>query len=66
MPPVPLEHGDRLSRYAFERRYERRPDVKKAGLIEGVVRANTPSRVPASGKPDLELRRVLADMFDDG
>lgn len=45
MPPVPLEHGDRLSGYAFERRYERRPDVKKAGLIEGVVRANTPSRV---------------------
>ncbi|MBD2384335.1 Uma2 family endonuclease [Cylindrospermum sp. FACHB-282] len=34
---LPLENGDRLSRYEFERRYTASPDVKKAELIEGVV-----------------------------
>ena len=31
-----LENGDRLTRAEFERRYEARPDIKKAELIEGV------------------------------
>ncbi len=35
--PPPLESGDRLTRYEFERRYEAMPQVKKAELIEGVV-----------------------------
>jgi Uma2 family endonuclease len=33
----PLESGDRLTRYEFERRYEAMPHVKKAELVEGVV-----------------------------
>ena len=32
-----LENGDRLTRADFERRYESRPDLKKAELIEGVI-----------------------------
>ena len=32
-----LEPGDHLSRDEFERRYEARPDIPKAELIEGVV-----------------------------
>ena len=35
----PLEQGDHLSRDEFERRYFAMPDVNKAELIEGVVRA---------------------------
>ncbi len=31
----PLESGDRLARAEFERRYNARPDLKKAELIEG-------------------------------
>lgn len=30
----PLESGDRLSRAEFERRYNARPDIKKAELID--------------------------------
>jgi hypothetical protein len=33
----PLENGDRLTRYEFERRYNAMPSLKKAELIEGVV-----------------------------
>jgi hypothetical protein len=33
----PLESGDRLNRYEFERRYNAMPHLKKAELIEGVV-----------------------------
>ncbi len=33
----PLESGDRLTRYEFERRYTKMPHLKKAELIEGVV-----------------------------
>lgn len=36
-PTPPLEHGDRLTRAEFERRYNAMPDLKKAELIEGVV-----------------------------
>jgi Uma2 family endonuclease len=34
----PLENGDRLTRAEFERRHNAMPHVKKAELIEGVVR----------------------------
>lgn len=37
VPIPPLESGDCLSRVEFERRYQLRPDVKKAELIEGEV-----------------------------
>lgn len=33
----PLENGDRLNRFEFERRYNAMPTVKKAELIEGIV-----------------------------
>ncbi|MFB8788935.1 MAG: Uma2 family endonuclease [Potamolinea sp.] len=33
----PLESGDRLNRYEFERRYNFMSDIRKAELIEGVV-----------------------------
>lgn len=33
----PLENGDSLTRWEFERRYQAMPKVKKAELIEGVV-----------------------------
>jgi hypothetical protein len=38
-PPVPpLEAGDHLTRAEFERRYKAMPELKKAELIEGVVK----------------------------
>jgi len=33
----PLENGDKLTRYEFERRYNATPSVKKAELTEGIV-----------------------------
>ena len=41
----PLENGDRLTRWEFERRYEALPHVKKAELIEGVVYMPSPARM---------------------
>lgn len=38
LPLLPLENGDRLTRDEFERRYAAMPHVKKAELIEGIVR----------------------------
>lgn len=32
-----LRNADRLNRYEFERRYNARPNHKKAELIEGIV-----------------------------
>ncbi len=40
--PPPLENGDRLTRWEFERRYEAMPDNRKAELIEGVVYMASP------------------------
>lgn len=37
LPIPPLESGDRLNRYEFERRYNTMSSLKKAELIEGVV-----------------------------
>lgn len=42
--PPPLESGDRLTRYEFERRYNAMPHVKKAELLEGVVYVPSPVR----------------------
>jgi Uma2 family endonuclease len=47
----PLESGDHLSRAEFERRYAAMPEVKKAELIEGVVRMPSPVRWNHHGRP---------------
>ena len=41
----PLQSGDRLTRYEFERRYQAMPHLKKAELIEGVVYMPSPVSV---------------------
>jgi hypothetical protein len=40
----PLENGDHLSAAEFLRRYEAMPEVKKAGLINGIVYMGSPVR----------------------
>jgi Putative restriction endonuclease len=47
----PLENGDRLTRYEFERRYYAMPHVKKAELIEGVVYMAAALRFKSHGQP---------------
>lgn len=43
--PAPrLVDGDRLDRATFHARYEARPDIRRAELIEGVVRVASPAR----------------------
>jgi Uma2 family endonuclease len=42
--PLPLENGDRLTQFEFERRYQAMPSLKKAELIEGVVYMPSPVR----------------------
>jgi Uma2 family endonuclease len=46
-----LEPGDRLSRAEFRRRYEAKPSLKKAELIEGVVYMPSPVRIRRHGRP---------------
>ena len=47
----PLENGDQLTRFEFERRYEQMPHVKKAELIEGIVYMASPLRFTQHGEP---------------
>lgn len=47
----PLESGDRLNRYEFERRYDTMPHLKKAELIEGVVYMPAALRFKSHGQP---------------
>ena len=47
----PLENGDRLTRYEFERRYQVMIHIKKAELIEGVVYVASPVRATKHGRP---------------
>src|SRR5687767_408993 len=50
-PPVPpLEEGQRLDADEFMRRYEAMPHLKKAELIEGVVRMPSPVRLVGHGE----------------
>ncbi len=51
----PLEPGDQLTREEFERRYEARPHLRKAELIEGVVFMPSPVRVYRHGMPHADL-----------
>ena len=55
----PLESGNRLSRAAFERRYEAMSGLKKAELIEGVVHLPSPVSVDRHGEPQFELIILL-------
>ena len=56
--PPGLENGDRLTRCEFERRYARRPDLRKAQLIEGVVYMPSPVSV-AHAEPHAMIQTVL-------
>jgi Uma2 family endonuclease len=47
----PLENGDRLTRYEFERRYNAMPNLKKAELIEGIVHMAAALRFRSHGQP---------------
>lgn len=47
----PLENGDRLNRYEFERRYNAMPRLKKAELVEGVVYMAAALRFRSHGQP---------------
>ncbi|CBN54280.1 MULTISPECIES: Uma2 family endonuclease [Kamptonema] len=53
-PPVtiaPLENGDQLTRFEFERRYQAMPHLKKAELIEGIVYMASALRIRNHGEP---------------
>lgn len=47
----PLENGDRLNRYEFERRYNAMPHLQKAELIEGIVYMPAALRFKSHGQP---------------
>ncbi|HEY9612638.1 Uma2 family endonuclease, partial [Allocoleopsis sp.] len=47
----PLENGDRLNRYEFERRYNATPNLKKAELIEGIVYMPAALRFKSHSQP---------------
>lgn len=47
----PLENGDRLTRFEFERRYNAMPKLKKAELIEGTVYMASPLRFEPHAEP---------------
>ncbi|MGB5959167.1 MAG: Uma2 family endonuclease [Coleofasciculaceae cyanobacterium] len=47
----PLENGDSLNRYEFERRYNAKPNHKKAELIEGIVYMAAALRFKSHGQP---------------
>ncbi|MGF1493631.1 MAG: Uma2 family endonuclease [Microcoleaceae cyanobacterium] len=47
----PLENGDKLTRYEFERRYTTMPRVKKAELIEGFVHMASLLHAEAHAEP---------------
>ncbi len=56
----PLENGDRLTRYEFETRYEKMPDLKKAELIEGIVYMGSPLRINQHGEPHGDIMGWLS------
>ena len=47
----PLENGDRLNRYEFERRYDAMPNLRKAELIEGIVYMPAALRFKSHSQP---------------
>lgn len=59
----PLENGDRLNRYEFERRYQAMPKGAKAELIEGVVYMPAALRFRSHGRPHALLMAWLTDYW---
>jgi Uma2 family endonuclease len=59
----PLENGDRLNRYEFERRYNAMPHLRKAELIEGVVYVPAALRFRSHGRPHAMLMAWLTDYW---
>jgi Uma2 family endonuclease len=57
----PLENGDRLTRYEFERRYNSMPHLKNAELIEGVVYMAAALRFRSHGQPHASLMTWLGN-----
>ena len=55
----PLENGDRLNRYEFERRYNAMPNLRKAELIEGIVYMPAALRFKSHGQPHGRLMTWL-------
>jgi hypothetical protein len=54
----PLENGDKLTRWEFERRYQGMPHLKKAELIEGIVYMASPLRIdPSHGRTSCKYYR---------
>lgn len=51
----PLENGDRLTRFEFERRYSAMPKLKKAELIEGTVYMASPLRFEPHAEPHAKV-----------
>ncbi|NCS39611.1 MAG: Uma2 family endonuclease [Microcystis aeruginosa BS13-10] len=51
----PLENGDKLTRWEFERRYQGMPHLKKAELIEGIVYMASPLRITQHGEPHAHI-----------
>lgn len=54
-PIPPLEGGDHLTGDEFERRYDAMPRLKKAELINGVVRVGSAVRHRGHGRPHFRL-----------
>ncbi|WP_310483787.1 Uma2 family endonuclease [Chamaesiphon sp. VAR_48_metabat_403] len=57
----PLENGDRLTRYEFERRYDNMSQLKRAELIEGVVYMAAALRFKSHGQPHASLLTWLGN-----
>jgi Uma2 family endonuclease len=57
----PLENGDRLTRYEFERRYNAMPHLRRAELIEGVVYMAAALRFRSHGQPHASLMTWLGN-----
>ncbi|MBD2596905.1 Uma2 family endonuclease [Nostoc spongiaeforme FACHB-130] len=55
----PLENGDRLTRFEFERRYNAMPKLKKAELIEGTVYMASPLRFEPHAEPHARVMTWL-------
>jgi Uma2 family endonuclease len=55
----PLENGDRLTRYEFERRYHAMPHLKKAELIEGIVYLTATVRFQSHSEPHASIGGYL-------
>ena len=57
---VTLDSGDRLTREEFHRRYEARPDIQRAELVEGVVYVPSPTRFDLHDEPALMMGAWVA------